>query len=285
MPGKGGKGAREGQYVQSQPREEYNDAPGAALRRRIRWLNNAGGFGNQILYYKVAEASESIDKGRVFEILNYLEENWWKIRDPTAWICSSLDKANTAAGGLDADFDKRLRRRIRWLNTEGGFDNQIVYSKIAGAAVGVDDERVMEILRYLEDRYDKIGDPTAWVCAGLRKVQNTGGVRWQRAGTTRGKGGDAGSATANAGSGEGAAEEGGAAAPAPARVSARRYQDNRTKASDSFAQDTTAAPEQAPPEQAPPEPQCPDGIPAPSALELSQVPPKTPEDLDMPDLP
>lgn len=258
------------------------------LRRRIRWLNNAGGFGNVIVYSKVAEAAEGVDNQRVFEILLYLEENWRKIRDPTSWICSSLERASNANVGLNADFDKRLRRRIRWLNSEGGFNNTIVYSKIVGATIGVEDEQVMEILRLLEDRGEKVEDPTAWVCSALGKAGSSGGARWLRGGNTQrkgatngdggvgGAGGNASGATGGNGpdKSEGAGEDSGRTKKA---VSTRRYQDSKSKAKDPVAQEA---------EEKTPEPQLSEGGSRPqAALELSKVSPKGSEDMDMVDLP
>mmetsp|Transcript_95553 Transcript_95553/g.270151 ORF Transcript_95553/g.270151 Transcript_95553/m.270151 type:complete len:437 (+) Transcript_95553:139-1449(+) len=142
------------------------------LRRRVRWLNGLGGFEESINYTKVAHEAEAAGPGKALELLKYLEENWQKVGDPTAWLCSSLRRARDASGGLEPDFDKQLRSRIRWLNNAGGFENTITYMKVAEAAVGVEIEKVMEILKYLEDRYEDVEDPTAWVCSALAKVRS-----------------------------------------------------------------------------------------------------------------
>jgi len=147
----------------------------ARLRKRIAWLNNAGGFENQIIYSKVAETAEGLTDQKVMEILKYLEDNYDKVWDPMRWICSSIEKAKSASEGLESELDQALRRRVRWLNNEGGFENKILYSKIAEAAVGLDARRVMEVLKYLEERWEWVDDPTAWVCAGLRKASSGSG--------------------------------------------------------------------------------------------------------------
>mmetsp|Transcript_48747 Transcript_48747/g.140186 ORF Transcript_48747/g.140186 Transcript_48747/m.140186 type:complete len:500 (+) Transcript_48747:133-1632(+) len=140
------------------------------LRKRVAWLNNAGGFENQIIYSKVAAGAQGLSDTKVMEILKYVEDNYDKIWDPMRWILSSLEKAKLASEGLDADFDQKLRRRIRWLNNEGGFENKIVYSKIAEASVGLGERLVMEVLGNLEERWEYVEEPTSWVCAALRKA-------------------------------------------------------------------------------------------------------------------
>lgn len=144
------------------------------LRKRVAWLNNAGGFDNQIIYTKVAAAAEGLSDGRVMEILKYLEDNYSKVGNPMRWILSSLEKAQTATEGFDAEFDRQLRRRVRWLNNEGGFENKIMYSKLAEASAGLESKQVMEVLKYLEERWEYIDDPTAWACTGLRKAASGG---------------------------------------------------------------------------------------------------------------
>lgn len=169
------------------------------LRKRIAWLNTDGGFENQISYASIAEAAWGLDEKRVMQILRYLEENWDKVWDPTKWVVSSLRKAKDAIGGLEPGFEQQLRRQVRYLNTGGGFDSAITYSKIADAAVGLDSAQVMEILRLLEQRWQHVEDPTAWVCSGLRKVAAVSGSKagaswdgdgWADAGWTSAEWGD-----------------------------------------------------------------------------------------------
>lgn len=148
----------------------------ARLRKRVAWLNNAGGFENTIIYSQVAAAAEGLSDSKIMEILKYLEDKYDKVWDPMRWILSSLEKARQASEGLDAEFDQQLRRRVRWLNNEGGFENKIVYSKIAEAAVGLESGQVMDVFKYLEERWEFVDDPTAWVCSALRKMPSGGGM-------------------------------------------------------------------------------------------------------------
>lgn len=140
------------------------------LRRRIAWLNNDGGFDNAIMYARVVQAAEGLDEAKVMDVLKSLEDHWNKVWEPTSWVCSSLQKAKNAIGGLRDDVSWQLRKRIRWLNTLGGFENAIIFTKVAEAAVGLDGEKVMEILSYLENHWQRVEDPTAWVCSALRRA-------------------------------------------------------------------------------------------------------------------
>lgn len=141
------------------------------LKKRVGWLNNQGGFENTLIYTKIAEAGEGLPDGKIMEVLKHLEDSQDNIWEPMRWVVSSLNKAHSASeSSLDAEFDQALRRRIRWLNNEGGFENKIMYSNIAEAASGIEQRKAMEVLRNLEDRWEYVSDPTAWVCSALRKA-------------------------------------------------------------------------------------------------------------------
>lgn len=140
------------------------------LRKRITWLNTAGGFDNQLVYSTIAEEAAGLPDAKVMDILKRLEDNYEKVWDPMRWVLSSIDKAHWASEGLDEALDAMLRRRIRWLNSEGGFESRLSYAKVSEAAVGVDGRRLMNVLRFLEERWEWVDDPTAWVCTALRKA-------------------------------------------------------------------------------------------------------------------
>jgi len=58
--------------------------------------------------------------------------------------------------------DQKLRKRIGWLNSNGGFANAIQYDKVAEAAVGLDEFTVLKILKTIEDKgVPNVKDPTA----------------------------------------------------------------------------------------------------------------------------
>jgi len=168
------------------------------LRKRIGWLNTQGGFDGAINYTKILSAAGGVEFSEIFEKLKFLEGKKGEVTDPTAWICTGLRKAAAKAntGGahppmawpgltatiaftLDAQAeDAKLRKRIGWLNTQGGFDNAINYTKILSARGGVEFSEILEKLKFLEGKKGEVTDPTAWICAGLRKAAasvNTGG--------------------------------------------------------------------------------------------------------------
>lgn len=176
----------------------------AKLRQRIAWLNTAGGFENGIVYSKVAEAGEDLEIGKVMDVLKYLEDNYDKVWDPTAWVCSSLHKAREAGTERDPDIEAVLRRRIRWLNNDGGFENTIIYTKVADAAVGLTVDQVMSALHLLESRWQSVEDPTAWVCTALRKAAQSEGGGYSGSGGT-GAGGSGGWSQSRASGGRGQA--------------------------------------------------------------------------------
>jgi len=73
----------------------------------------------------------------------------------------------------------KLRKRIGWLNSEGGFDGELRYDKIAEAAAhsGADLREAFRILKELEENKAEVKDPTAYVSAALRKARGRRGVR------------------------------------------------------------------------------------------------------------
>mmetsp|Transcript_19928 Transcript_19928/g.43320 ORF Transcript_19928/g.43320 Transcript_19928/m.43320 type:complete len:397 (+) Transcript_19928:161-1351(+) len=164
------------------------------LRKRVVWLNTQGGFDGALDHDKVASAAWGLEVTSVMKVLKDAEEKKDQLKDALAYVTSALrkmgggnkgggvDYGSTDGGSaapMDVDADQKLRRRIGWLNKEGGFDNAINYMKVAEAAAGVDIQSVMEVLKDLEVNRGKVKDPTAYTTAALRKrgVGGNGGVR------------------------------------------------------------------------------------------------------------
>jgi len=152
------------------------------LRKRIGWLNGeGGGFEGAIIYDKVVAAAGGLAYSDVMKVLQNVEDKKGDVKDPTAWICSGLRKAGgggapqavawagpppgfgggwgappgagawgapawgPSAGQQDPAFDSKVRKRVEWLNTQGGFEGAIVGQKVQEAAAGVDLTRVFSI--------------------------------------------------------------------------------------------------------------------------------------------
>jgi len=173
------------------------------LRKKIGWLNNAGGFDGAIHYQKIVDAARGLEYAEVFKVLQRLEEKpRGTINDPTGWVCAGLRKSAGGGGGspaagfsmggsfshqgppfgggggfnaLDPESDAKLRRRIGWLNKAGGFENALNYQKVAEAAAGVQIGEVMEILKDVEAKKDQVQDPTAYATSAIRKRRAGGG--------------------------------------------------------------------------------------------------------------
>ena len=68
-----------------------------------------------------------------------------------------------------------LGKRILWLNGSGVITNDIIFESVQEAALGVDPEGCFSMLDALSDHAPAgvhVRDPTAWLCAGLRRLQN-----------------------------------------------------------------------------------------------------------------
>jgi len=150
------------------------------LRKRIGWLNNEGGFNNTLIYDKIIEAAAGIEYSAVLQVLKQVEEKQGEVRDPNSWVCAALRKeggggsfqagAYPAAMDVDSDVgDAKLRKRVGWLNKQGGFENSINYTKVAEAAEGVSTQEVMEVLKDLESKREEVKDPTAYATAAIRR--------------------------------------------------------------------------------------------------------------------
>lgn len=160
------------------------------LRKRLAWLNGEGGFNGKLKYEQVADVAANVDINVVMKILSHLVDKKEEVNDPTAWVCAALVKEGNLSktkGGAwkggqwstqsDADTNKEVRKRIAWLNNEGGFNNVINYDEIAEAAAGVHVSTVMKIFSHLQDKCGEISNPTSWVCAALVKERNGKGAR------------------------------------------------------------------------------------------------------------
>jgi len=159
------------------------------LRKRVGWLNK-NGFENALIFDKVKEAAMGVDTKETMEILKDLEEKKQQVKDPTAWVSNALRKrkpaqaqfamapqfASPATGAyfmgadMGGDTDAVLRKKIGWLNSHGGFENQVNYQKISEAAAGVDSMTALNILEDLAKNKAKVNDPTAYVAHALRKA-------------------------------------------------------------------------------------------------------------------
>lgn len=176
------------------------------MRKRVDWLNGRGGFDNRLDSSKVAEAAGGIDLTQAMKILKDLEEKKDEVRDPTAFVTAAFRKmggGSRGSGGGRNEFaappanwgpppaqsggawgqaseveteDKKLRKRIGWLNSQGGFGGAIIYDKIMEAAGGLEFSEVFRGLSQLEEKGDSVKDPTAWVCAALRRSASKGGM-------------------------------------------------------------------------------------------------------------
>lgn len=151
------------------------------LKKRVGWLNKEGGFGNNLVYDKIVEAAVGLDENSVMKILKNLEEKGASVNDPTSWVTAALRKegggrggggggtwSNPAASYVD-DIDRKLRKRIGWLNNQGGFQNGLMYEKVAEAAIGLEESTIMRILKNLEEKGPSVNEPTSWVTSALRK--------------------------------------------------------------------------------------------------------------------
>jgi len=174
------------------------------LRKRIRWLNENAGLSADLNYQKVSEASVGLDLQTVMAVLKEAEEKKDEVKDPTAYVTSKMRKSGggggRAGGGrpvgegggggwmpappmsawgapppggwnMEAEAeDKKLRKRIGWMNKDGGFNGALIYDKILEAAGGLEFSEVFGKLKDLETKKDTIKDPTGWVVVGLRRA-------------------------------------------------------------------------------------------------------------------
>ena len=155
------------------------------LRKCVLWLNTEDGFDGAFDHDAIAYAAHGLPIAEVLRILTQPEENvrnlaGWAI---TSYFCAALRKmgGGRVAGGvgledctvLPAEFPEgkslKLSKRIRWLNGQGGFEGQIDYDRIIEAAHGLKDAHVVQVLQVLEEKRGEVNDPTAWICAALRR--------------------------------------------------------------------------------------------------------------------
>jgi len=149
--------------------------PGQKIRKRVRWLNREGGFGDALDYGTILEEGRGLAVGRIFAILKQVEDNWSKISHPMTWLCVALRKACVKNVVAAPEHERKVRDRLRWLNSEGGFAGALDVQGILEAAEDTDTGDVMEMLTHLQENWDKVGDPTGWVLKSLRNQLNMTG--------------------------------------------------------------------------------------------------------------
>jgi len=184
-------------YPASDAGSNFDGAADEKLRKRIGWLNRNGQLSGDLKYDRVAPVLLTLDSHAAMEILKNLEENASTVRDPTAYVVSAASRRAggigppggapalahpimqhgsqqraSSAGGNDAD--SKLRRRIGWLNRNGGLLAELRYDQV-GAALSACGG-AMEILKALEESAPTIPDPNAYVLAACAEG---GGVQPQ----------------------------------------------------------------------------------------------------------
>lgn len=140
----------------------------SVVRKQVGYFNTTGGMQNTLKYKEIAEAAAGLDKEAVTKVFAHFEEKMGEINEPTSWISSALRKEG---GGSQSpqDIDMLLRKEIGWLNGTGGFENQVLYKKVASAAAGLTRAKIKKAFSNLKDSKAKVKDPTAFVCSALRK--------------------------------------------------------------------------------------------------------------------
>mmetsp|Transcript_50362 Transcript_50362/g.155703 ORF Transcript_50362/g.155703 Transcript_50362/m.155703 type:complete len:390 (+) Transcript_50362:112-1281(+) len=171
--------------------------PDDGIRQRVAWLNGEGGFKDALQYEQIAEAAWGVDVNFVMKVLNHVLDKKGEVKDPTSWVCAALAKEANSKGvkgwqkgsggggkeggcghwkaGTTQDVNREVRRRVAWLNNEGGFQNSIGYQEVADAAAGSEIHTVVKVFQNLQEKRHEIANPTAWVCAALCKEQWGGG--------------------------------------------------------------------------------------------------------------
>merc|ERR1712083_312713 len=92
------------------------------------------------------------------------------IKDPTAWLCKAFKgKEKQAPDDCHDRFGRRLRDKIAWMNSIGGFKDAIISSEVLDVASGLPVDDVVEILDKMDDANKKltIKDPTNWIRKAL----------------------------------------------------------------------------------------------------------------------
>lgn len=197
--GKGGGKGPSGKGAE--PEQGGQPVVDASVRERVAWLNGEGGFQDSLKYDQVAAKASGLDAALVLKILGHLEDKKGEVNDPTSWVCAALIKEQRSRewsggswghgggagaprqppavygsqpdGGAGQSVDRELRRRIAWLNNEGGFGNTITYRDVADAASGLELSAVARIFDVMQESRKHIANPTDWLTNALPPVQKT----------------------------------------------------------------------------------------------------------------
>ncbi|CAE8618063.1 unnamed protein product, partial [Polarella glacialis] len=70
-----------------------------------------------------------------------------------------------------------LRRRVDWLNANGGFQAELDVDQVLPQLLRLTEEDAMEILRRLEDSAGSVREPTAYVISSIRRAVDGGNGR------------------------------------------------------------------------------------------------------------
>lgn len=138
----------------------------AELNAVVAELNARCSFAKELDYEALAQVALNAPREEAERLLAEVEQKASSVKDPTAWVTSALRKLNHSSA-----IDIRVKKRVEWLNTQGGFDGALNEEKVLEATRGRhDDSGIMRVLKDVEQKKDEVKDPTAYVTSAIRKI-------------------------------------------------------------------------------------------------------------------
>merc|ERR1712048_550166 len=136
---------------------------------------NKRGVTSPIQYADVADAMMQLGEKKIAKILSDLEEKADTVRDPTAWVKTAARKAGShmsagyampmmALPGMPMGMPQKspASKLIGQFNKRG-VTAPIQYADVAEVMNQLSENKIAKILSELEEKANKVRDPTAWV--------------------------------------------------------------------------------------------------------------------------
>eukprot|EP00450_Noctiluca_scintillans_P012485 CAMPEP_0194486034 /NCGR_PEP_ID=MMETSP0253-20130528/6833_1 /TAXON_ID=2966 /ORGANISM="Noctiluca scintillans" /LENGTH=866 /DNA_ID=CAMNT_0039326077 /DNA_START=58 /DNA_END=2658 /DNA_ORIENTATION=+ len=172
----------------------------AKLDKRIVWINRNVGLPEALDSECVIPSLLNLPQHSAMEVLKRLEENAATVRDPNAYVVAGARKVEkelsdhrepeaTVEDDLPPEDPtlQKLEKRVRFLNKNSGLSSELVFDRVAPELMKLSYADALDLLNNLEEHCDNVRDPTAYICAAVRK--NLGGGRGETRRDSGGKGG------------------------------------------------------------------------------------------------
>lgn len=147
-----------------------------ALSAFMNFLQQSPRVKKPIKFGEIASALDSLGAKRALQIVQQMQEKGLGLDDPLTYIRAAAQRSAGAAvkkekeDDDDGDDVAKITKRLRWLNQFAGLSKKIRIGDVVGALYCLGVPQTMEILRELQEKGQRVSDPTWYIKAAVQRA-------------------------------------------------------------------------------------------------------------------